>query len=207
MEKNIPDNKNGIPLEHYTQQFASMEPAAMSARSGFSFDAEKSAFKMKFLSREVLLYHPAMELSYADSGEKIDNPATRILLARAVMEGMGKDTTGAYLAYAEVPWGNVYLQQFTGRCIMRLAFGFGFKLELFEKACLAVGGVPGTGADKVFIIEFLNGLFVKLLMWGPDDEFPPSAQILFSDNFPAMYTAEDMAVVGDVLINALKAVK
>jgi len=207
MEKNIPDNKNGIPLEHYTLKFASMEPEAMSARSGFAFDGEKSAFRMKFLGREVLLHYPQMELSYADNGEAITAPATRILLARAVMEGMGKDAEGKFLAYAEVPWGNVYLQQFTGRCIMRLAFSFGFKLEQFEKACLALGGVAGTGADKVFTIEFLDGLFVKLLIWGPDDEFPPSAQILFSDNFPAMYTAEDMAVVGDVLIGALKAVK
>ena len=165
-----------------------------------------SAFRMKFLGREVLLRYPEMELSYAD-GEAITNPSIRILLARAVMEGMGKSAAGQYLAYAEVPWGNVYLQQFTGRCIMRLAFGFGFKLEQFEKACLALGGQAGSGADKVFTIEFLDGLFVKLLMWGPDDEFPPSAQILFSDNFPAMYTAEDMAVVGDVLISALKAVK
>ena len=206
MEKNIPDNKNGIPLEHYTQQFRSMEPETMSARSGFPFDSGLSAFRMKFLGREVLLRYPEMELSYAD-GEAITNPSIRILLARAVMEGMGKSAAGQYLAYAEVPWGNVYLQQFTGRCIMRLAFGFGFKLEQFEKACLALGGQAGSGADKVFTIEFLDGLFVKLLMWGPDDEFPPSAQILFSDNFPAMYTAEDMAVVGDVLISALKAVK
>ena len=206
MEKNIPDNKNGIPLEHYMRQFASMEPEIMSARSGFKFDVSHSAFVMKFLGREVLLHYPQMELSYAD-GEAITNPATRILLGRAVMEGVGKSASGKFLAYAEVPWGNVYLQQFTGRCIMRLAFGFGFKLPLFEKACLSLGGVADTGADMVFTIEFLDGLFVKLLMWGPDDEFPPSAQILFSDNFPAMYTAEDMAVVGDVLINALKAVK
>ena len=39
-----------------------------------------------------------------------------------------------------------------------------------------------------------------------DDEFPPSAQILFSDNFPAAFTqGEDMAVVGDVTIDMLKA--
>ena len=52
----------------------------------------------------------------------------------------------------------------------------------------------------------MKGLFVRLILWAGDDEFPPSAQILFSDNFPAAFTqGEDMAVVGDVTIDMLKA--
>ncbi|MEG2633391.1 MAG: DUF3786 domain-containing protein, partial [Oscillospiraceae bacterium] len=35
------------------------------------------------------------------------------------------------------------------------------------------------------------------------EEFMPSAQILFSDNFALAFTAEDMAVVGDISIGAL----
>ncbi|MFQ9393460.1 MAG: DUF3786 domain-containing protein [Lachnospiraceae bacterium] len=34
--------------------------------------------------------------------------------------------------------------------------------------------------------------------------FPPSAQILFSDNFPLSFSAEDMAVVGDITIGTMK---
>ena len=41
--------------------------------------------------------------------------------------------------------------------------------------------------------------------WEGDDEFPPSSQILFSDNFPVSFAAEDMAVMGDVIIGSLKA--
>ena len=38
------------------------------------------------------------------------------------------------------------------------------------------------------------------------EEFQPSAQILFSDNFPIAFNqGEDMAVVGDVTIDMLKA--
>ena len=43
------------------------------------------------------------------------------------------------------------------------------------------------------------------ILWEGDDEFPPSSQILFSDNFPVSFQAEDMAVMGDVIIGALKA--
>ncbi len=204
--KIIPDNKNEVPLEHYLEQFSEMSPRHMAERSGFEFDTENSRFKMCFIGNEIFVKYPEMTVFKAD-GDEIKTPSFRILMGRALMEGMAKESGGTFLAYSEVPWGNVYLQQFKGRCIMRLAFGFGFNLAKFEKACLAIGGKPCAGGDKGFEIEFLSGLWVKLLIWAGDDEFPPSAQFLFSDNFPAMFTAEDLAFVGDNVINALKAVK
>ena len=60
--------------------------------------------------------------------------------------------------------------------------------------------------DAGYEFEFLNGLYLQFLLWEGDEEFPPSAQILFSDNFPVAFVmGEDMAVVGDVSIGALKA--
>ncbi len=206
METKIPDNKNEVPLEHYLEQFSETSPRHMAEKSGFEFDEANSSFKMRFIGTDICVKYPEMRVYKAD-GEEIATPSFRILMGRALMEGMYKKSGGTYLAYSEVPWGTVYLQQFKGRCILRLAFGFGFNLAKFEKACLAIGGKPCSGGDKGFEIEFLNGLSVKLLLWAGDDEFPPSSQILFSDNFPAMFTAEDLAFVGDNLINALKAVK
>ena len=55
-----------------------------------------------------------------------------------------------------------------------------------------------------FDIPFINGLTVRLIVWEGDDEFPPSSQILFSDNFPNAFTAEDIAVTGDIILDAMK---
>ena len=46
----------------------------------------------------------------------------------------------------------------------------------------------------------------KFLLWLGDDEFPPNAQILFSDNFRYAFTAEDLANIGDILLNRMKAI-
>mgnify|MGYP000594588565 CR=1 FL=1 len=35
-----------------------------------------------------------------------------------------------------------------------------------------------------------------MILWEGDEEFPPSSQILFSDNFPVSFQAEDMAGYG-----------
>ena len=52
--------------------------------------------------------------------------------------------------------------------------------------------------------EYINGLHVRFILWTGDDEFPPASQILFEDNFPYAYQAEDLAVVGDISITTLK---
>ena len=58
--------------------------------------------------------------------------------------------------------------------------------------------------DMGYQFEFINNLFVSFIIWGGDEEFPPSTQILFEDNFPQAFTAEDIAVVGDISIGILK---
>ena len=69
-----------------------------------------------------------------------------------------------------------------------------------------IGAAPISNGDAGYEFEFLNDLYLRFLLWEGDEEFPPSAQILFSDNFPlAFVQGEDMAVVGDVSIGVLKA--
>ena len=49
-------------------------------------------------------------------------------------------------------------------------------------------------------------LTIQFLLWLGDDEFPPNAQILFSDNFRYAFTAEDMANIGDIVIGRMKGI-
>ena len=50
----------------------------------------------------------------------------------------------------------------------------------------------------------MPGYEIRLFVWEGDDEFPPNSQILFSDNFPKAFSAEDRTVVGDLVITDLK---
>ena len=45
---------------------------------------------------------------------------------------------------------------------------------------------------------------VYFILWGADDEFDPTCQMLFSDNFPRAFSAEDVAHVGDISISRIK---
>ena len=203
MEKEIIDNKTGVPLEHYKRRYRDIEPIQASEKSGVQYDAQDGAFKLKLLGRDVKLMHPELLLIDSETGTELPANAT-ILIARLVLDGHVESAGGTFLAYNEMPWGELYYGNFRGRCIMRLAYGFGRDLSRFEAAAKALGGAAADAGDMSFDIEFIPGLLVRLIFWEGDEEFPASAQILFSDNFRFAWGAEDMAVVGDILIDRLK---
>ena len=89
---------------------------------------------------------------------------------------------------------------------MRLAYGFGNKQHLFQKAMEKINATKLTQGDISYEFEFLQGYKLRMILWAGDEEFPPSSQILFSDNFPIAFQAEDMAVVGDITISMIKAI-
>lgn len=200
-----PHQMTDAPLEHYKSLFEKANPKALSERSGIPFDGEK--FTIHLMNRPVYVYWPDMKTVFADNMQE-PAPYTKILCARICLTSVITGSFGEFKAYTEMPWGNVYAQQFRGRCILRLAFSYGNNIQGFIKACESLGGTAVKYGDASFEIPFLTEergkLSLRLTVWEGDDEFQPQAQVLFSDNFPSAFSAEDMAVVGDILINALK---
>ena len=208
MEIEKTNNKELIPLEHYLGEYRKADPQEISARTGFPFDRERSVFHVTFLGREYEVAFPefavkCLDEKYGYSPLLETNPA-KILVVRFLLEGAASVSTGKFLTYREVPWGEVYYRQFNGRCMMRLAFSYGNKLEAFRTACEAMGAEPVKAADAAYQFQVFPGYFVQFLLWEGDEEFPPSSQILFSDNFTAAFHAEDLVVVCDVIIGTLK---
>ena len=98
-------------------------------------------------------------------------PNAKILVLRYLTEGGAAPSTGKFLTYREIPWGEVYFKQFQGRCLFRLAFGFGGKLDAFREIMERVGAQAISSGDVGYELEFMKGLFVRLILWAGDDEF------------------------------------
>ena len=97
---------------------------------------------------------------------------------------------------------NVYLKQGSGtsRAIF-LAAGE----EELTAACEKLGAVALNHGDAGYQFDFFGPYRMQILVWEGDDEFPPSAQVLYSGNFAQGFAAEDRVVAGDILISAIKA--
>ncbi len=209
---NIPyekDNKERVPFAYYLEEFGKLDPTEASERTGIPYDKETACFRLRQMQKEYLIHWPDCEVKKADGtdgefGAMETSTAAKIIAIRLLTRGVSAVSTGKFLTYREVPHGEVYYRQFNGRCMMRLAFGFGGKLPLFCQQMEKIGAKKLDMGDAAYEFEFMNGYYVRFILWSGDEEFPPSSQILFSDNFPLSFEAEDLAVVGDVSIDTLK---
>lgn len=204
------DNKERIPLEHYLSEYRKLDPKEAAERCGVEYDEERGQFHIRLMGYRYLVDFPEFAVHKEEEEEEgafllLDMVPAKIIVLRFLISAQMVKSSGKYLTYREVPWGEVYFRQFEGRCLMRLKFGFGFKLDKFAEGMEKIPGVQKlTLGDISYEFEFINGLHVRFILWAGDEEFPPSSQILFEDNFPYAYQAEDLAVVGDISITTLK---
>lgn len=201
----IENNKEMIPFEHYVKLYAQMNAADAAARLGIRFDEAEKCFHMRLLYTDYRLYWPEFRIE-ADQADALalNSLAAQMLLIRYLLEGKSAQMRGNFLTYREMPWGEVYLRQFTGRCITRAAYAFGPKLDAFAKVMDTLGAIRLSKGDTAYQFELMPGYEIQLILWEGDDEFPPNAQILFTDNFAEGFSAEDRTVVGDLFITEFK---
>lgn len=202
------DSKERLPWEHYLSQYQESDPKEIAARLGISYDEEQKYFTLKFLGTVYQISWPDFQVRHEadDMGFYPLETMTyaRTLTIRFLLNGAEASSTGKFKTYREMPWGEVYLRQFDGRCIKRLAFSYGNRIKDFQAIMEHMHCVPVKHGDIAYQLEIFPDYLVQMILWEGDDEFPPSSQILFSDNFPISFQAEDMAVMGDVIIGSLK---
>jgi hypothetical protein len=205
-----------VPFSHYLGIYRSLDPQAISKRCALPFDG--NAFSLTVMGADYLVPHPAFGLiprtaapavgngvpaPSADTGQAVRD----ILILRYLCGGRYLSENGKRLSYNDIPWGPVYYRNFDGRCLKRLAYTFGNDIPRFRRI---IETAPGLKAEKLpqgdagYRIEFLSGLYISLILYAADEEFPPSAQILFDDNLVFAFTAEDLAALGEVAIDRLK---
>ncbi len=201
----VENNKEMVPFEHYIGLFKNIDPEEAAQRCGVKYDAEAGVFTMRLLYSDYEITWPEFSIRSANEmGIALKSLPAQMLLIRFLLEGKASRGSGNFVTYREMPWGDVYLKPFTGRCLTRAAFTFGTRIEAFKAAIENSPFIPLKNGDAACQIEVMPGYDVRIIVWEGDDEFPPNAQILFSDNFPEAFSAEDRTVVGDIFITDLK---
>ena len=198
----IENNKEEVPFSYYENLFRDLDPAKAAVRTGAKWDGKE--FYVNLLGREYAISHPDYALRALDGGNLPPLP-TQTFLLRYLLEGKAVSDKGTWLTFREMPWGELYIKPYTGRVLTRAAFTFGTRVAAFRAACEKMGALPVNHGDAGFQFDFIGGYRMQILVWEGDDEFPPNAQVLYSDNFSDGFAAEDRVVAGDILISEIKA--
>ena len=199
----IENNKEEVPFSHYEGLFQKADPVTVTERlQDVRWDGEE--FYVNLLGREFAISHPEYAIRAVDGGKTPALPAQTFLL-RYLLESKTVAWTGQWKTFREMPWGEMYIKPYTGRVLTRAAFTFGTRIDAFRAACEKMGATALSHGDAGYQFTLIGGYQMQILVWEGDDEFPPNAQVLYSDNFAEGFAAEDRVVAGDILISTVKA--
>lgn len=198
----IENHKEEVPFSYYENRFRELDPRDAAERSGVKWDGGE--FYVNLMSRVFAISHPDYAIRALDGGKNPPLP-TQTFLLRYLLESRDLSWSGQWKTFREMPWGEMYIQPYTGRVLTRAAFTFGTRVPAFRAACEKMGAVPVGHGDAGYQFNLVGNYHMQILVWEGDDEFPPNAQVLYSDNFAEGFAAEDRVVAGDILISTIKA--
>ena len=198
----IENHKEEVPFAHYEEKFRALDaPSAAQRLSQVNWDGKE--FTLTLLGRKFAIAHPDYAIRALDDGPVPPLP-TQTFLLRYLLEGKDTPWDGQWKTFREMPWGEMYIKPYTGRVLTRAAFTFGTRLAAFKAAAEKMGAIPLKHGDAGYQFSLIGGYEMQILVWEGDDEFPPNAQVLYSDNFAQGFAAEDRVVAGDILISTIK---
>ena len=198
----IENHKEEVPFAHYEEQFRKLDVQdARNRLPGVKWDGNE--FYVNLLGREYAISHPECVIRALDGGKLPPLPVQTFLL-RYLLESKDVTWCGTWKTFREMPWGEMYIKPYTGRVLTRAAFTFGTRVAAFKAACEKMGAEALKHGDAGYQFDLIGGYMMQILVWEGDDEFPPNAQIIYSDNFADGFAAEDRVVAGDILISTIK---
>lgn len=196
----VQNNKEEVPFSYYAELYGKADKEEIEKRLGIS--ADNGVFSVTLLGKT---YQIAENARITDGQGSDPALPLQTFLLRYLLEGKNIPALGSWKTFREMPWGELYIKPYTGRVLTRAAFTFGTRVEAFVKAAEKMGALPVNHGDAGFEFALVGDYKIRLLVWTGDEEFPPSAQVLYSDNFEEGFAPEDRVVAGDILITAIKA--
>ncbi len=211
-ERDLPDygkdNLHEQPLDYFMEKYRAADPAEIAERTGTETEEDGHVFLLRYMGHQYRVTHPELEITPAEEGMTdllSDNDSARILLLRYLLLAHPAEADGTFVSFREMPGGDLYFQPFQGRCIFRFLGKYGRRVDTFRQVMDYMGAKKVNYADACYDTELFDGLSVRFILWEGDDEFPASAQILFSSNFRSSFETYDLAEIGGLCITAFGA--
>ncbi len=197
------DRQGRVPYEYIRDIFQKTDPKKMSKFTGNEYDEDNSAFTLKLINKTYKVEYPSADI-YNEDGKKVNSYIIKIMVLRYLVNGKGISQTGKDITFKDINGGHVYYKNFYNRTILRLAKIYGNNLNQFEKDFENIKCEKTGMGDLAYKFEFLKNVFFTFIIWEGDEEFDPSANVLFDNNIEYYFNAEDLAVVVDIAIAFIK---
>jgi hypothetical protein len=178
-----------------------LEERAKKAGADYEKGKDGEKITVHFYLEPYQIQFPQIEF-YSPS-KKVVSLVARILLLHYLIRADGNPLAGKWVAYKDIPGGLLYGSVFARRVTEPIQRRFGNSAKSFKETGIKSGGESVEIGDASFILHAFPRVPLQYVLWEGDEEFPPSAQLLFDASVDHYLTLEDMVVLGQVTTGRL----
>jgi len=177
-----------------------LNPKLIASRSGARLEGRSKLLRLAFLDQQVSV-SPAEQTLVAEGSDL--NPLEQVLILRYLVRCDGTPPTCRWISFREFPGGSFYYGPFLSRTATRLARRFGNDPEAFCRASERLNGDALTFGDRSYLYRLLPKVWLAVVLYVGDEEFPPEVTILFDETLKRYLSTEDCAAGAQVLTDRL----
>jgi hypothetical protein len=151
---------------------------------------------LRCLGQDYLISHPDGEV-VTPAGESVDDHLA-ILLLLYLTEAGGRLLEGRWIAFEQISGGAGYIASFRGRVVGPLLRTFGQRPEGLREAALLLDGSALDMGDAAVALTALPRVPIAFVLWRGDEEFAPSASVVFDASIEDYLDAEAVTVLAEL---------
>lgn len=174
--------------------------------AGAELGSDQKSLTLSYYGRSLRVDCQPMAVTTLDDGPELPL-AEQALVLHYLVNASGKEPTGQWITYREVPSGEFYWSAFVKRAKAPLVNFFGERPELLLKLAPLVGGEPAEdlAGDAAVIVRAFPKVPLFLQLWAGDDEFPADGNVLFDQTVSGYLSTEDIALAAGLPIYKMMA--
>ena len=155
---------------------------------------DQKSLSLSYYGRPVKVDAEPVAVTASDDGPELPL-AEQALILHYLVKASGKEPTGQWITFREVPSGEFYWSAFVKRAKAPLVSFFGSRPELLLELAPKVGGeaAEDLAGDAAVIIKAFPKVPLFLQLWAGDDEFPADGNVLFDQTITGYLSTEDIA--------------
>ncbi len=132
------------------------------------------------------------------------SPPWRILVLHYLCIASRPEQLAPEITFADLPSARAYVSVYNKRVIGRLCATAGRDAQTLQAGASALGARwVRTGGDLAFDLKPFPLLAARVIWHAPDEEFGPSATMLFPRNIESFFCSEDIVVLSEQLVSRL----
>lgn len=172
------------------------QPRVVCERTGALF--EDGEYCLDFMDRTYRIGMPG-----AVFAEPRDITIVEVLLLHYLTTTGNHPAPGSPAGFASIPGAMFYFPSFKRRALDRLVSAFGTRPDELGKAISSLGGSRWSTGEHSWSIPVFPRIDVICQIFPGDDEFPPDANLLFTDTVSNLLPTEDTAFLGGYVVGRI----